>query len=909
MYQRFYNYWAKAKDSHSYHLLIYHCLDVSAVGNVYLEKHPALLQRICSNIDCTKQQFIAWYCYALAIHDIGKYAASFQNIIPDLRTSLIGESRKTYNIRHDVLGWWLWNTKFKPILMDTIGDKTTNHRNLLVFIKPFMQIAMGHHGRPVDKKEKCDYEFLPVDIDAALTWNNECQKFFSIYDYIPISLYNMEKSERKAFEKVFNDTIWALAGLTTLCDWIGSQEQFFPYISENITIKQYWEESIEKAKKAIESTGLSSTTPKNSFSVQSLFPGFLNYTPLQQECISLDLPHSPQCWILEDIPGSGKTEAALMLAGRIMSLGLADGLYIGLPTMATSNAMYYRMKTIYRKFFTSDSKPSLILAHSKRFQIEEFSQTVLSFDDFNLDDQIGSEQSLCTQWLADSSKKALLADIGIGTVDQVLMSILPIRHQSLRVIGLQRKVLIVDEVHAYDEYMLTLLKQLILLHGLSGGSVILLSATLSQKIKADLLSVYYESRMREYQEIEIEDSSYPLISGFSIDSDSTYCLEKPVAPIKSLCRTIPIRFHEEIETVYATIQRRQKEGSCICWIRNTVEDVIDAYKNLICLNIIPEEKIFVFHSRFIMFDRQLIEDKVLSVFGKSSTSEHRQGMILIATQVVEQSLDLDFDVLITDLAPVDLIIQRLGRLHRHIRDPFGNRGRGLLIDERHPPLLHIHSPELDNKPKKDWFSKKFPKASYVYQDTVNLWRTHQLLYHFGEIKIPEMYRVLIEGVYGKDRVPTPVGLENIEIKTSGTNAMQRSIGDFNMLNIHEGFSCASSPNWAEEEQIPSRLGLNQQRLFFGKISNDKIIPLYGDEYEWSLFNVQVRQGLFTEPILDSCQKLMIDEVTRMNKYMKENDKFILFSKERDGWLSTYENTEGGKINIYYDQELGFIIQK
>ncbi|WP_419602660.1 DEAD/DEAH box helicase, partial [Thiolapillus sp.] len=210
-------------------------------------------------------------------------------------------------------------------------------------------------------------------------------------------------------------------------------------------------------------------------------------TPLQQACLDLPIGTEPQLFILEDVTGSGKTEAALILAARLMAAGQAQGLYIGLPTMATANAMYDRMSTVYERLYRpGEPRPSLILSHSARHLSESFQQSLLAAQASAT--HYGEEESIvaqCNRWLADNRKKALLADVGIGTIDQALLAVMPARHQSLRLLGLVGKVLILDEVHAYHAYTSEPLKRLIRFHAALGGSVILLSATLTRKQRTD----------------------------------------------------------------------------------------------------------------------------------------------------------------------------------------------------------------------------------------------------------------------------------------------------------------------------------------------------------------------------------------------------------------------------------------
>ena len=213
------------------------------------------------------------------------------------------------------------------------------------------------------------------------------------------------------------------------------------------------------------------------------------------------LNSKPQLFILEDVTGAGKTEAALVLTHRLLSAGLADGLYVALPTMATANAMYQRLGEVYRRFYENSALPSLILAHGARDLSDAFRKSVmlseneaadLNYEDGHKEqDQELSATAYCNAWLADNRKTALLAVVCVFTLYQALLAVLPARHQSLRLLGLGRKVLLVDEVHAYDSYMQRLLDALLEMHARQGGSVILLSATLPQTMREKLVAAFH----------------------------------------------------------------------------------------------------------------------------------------------------------------------------------------------------------------------------------------------------------------------------------------------------------------------------------------------------------------------------------------------------------------------------------
>ena len=314
--------------------------------------------------------------------------------------------------------------------------------------------------------------------------------------------------------------------------------------------------------------------------------------------------------------------------------------------------------------------------------------------------EAGSEttaSAACAAWIADDRRRAFLADAGAGTVDQALLSILPSRHQSLRLLGLMRRVLILDEVHAYDAYMQREIERLLEFQAGLGGSAILLSATLPLSVRKRLADAFSKG----LGNLGNEEATHPAVSGAMDYPLATVCEAGARTSVKvpgqsGRARTLPVRFLRTSEDALTSVEQAARSGQAVLYIRNTVDDVLEAHAALTARGV----KADVFHARFALIDRLQIEKRAVATFGKLSASRERTGKVLIATQVVEQSLDLDFDALVSDLAPVDLLIQRAGRLWRHPRP-----------DRTGQPELLVVGPE----PIADagWFSRAFPRAAYV----------------------------------------------------------------------------------------------------------------------------------------------------------------------------------------------------
>ena len=830
----YFKYWGKAKpgqsDGAEYHLLPYHSLDVAAVGQVLLQQHPFLRQRLATLMQLPEAEAVRWCVFLLGIHDLGKFAESFQQLRRDLRQTLWPEQtiRKTnYSVRHDSLGEMLWQQRLKGVLLEQSPDLDDFIQDVSQF---WLQPVFGHHGWPPDKNERIKNHFTTFDQESALQYFNDWRQLVTP-DFGGVVM----ASASTDWVKQQKGVSWVLAGVAVLCDWLGSNHELFTYHDEPMDLSIYWEKfALPAAQQSVIVAGILPTPRVASQGLPSLFPFIHESTPLQAYCAAVPIRAEPQLFILEDVTGAGKTEAALMLAHRLMDCGQAEGIYVGLPTMATANAMYERMTDTYLKFYAEGSQPSLILSHSARDLLEKFQESLLAAQRTN--QNYATEENItaqCNRWLADNRKKALLADVGIGTIDQALLGVMPARHQSLRLLGLLNKVLILDEVHAYDAYTNQLLKNLLEFHAALGGSVILLSATLTKQQREALISAFYGSKHSTGS--QTSKTAYPLLTRAAV---SSLLLEQPLETRESVRRTVQVRFCHAEGAVVKTIQQAVAAGKSVCWIRNTVSDARDAWQQLVGCDWIDDAKLYLFHSRYTLHDRLAIEQQVLDLFGKHSTPEKRQGRVLVATQVVEQSLDLDFDVMVSDLAPIDLLIQRAGRLQRHSRDQRGNPlGHGE-IDQRGTPVLTVFSPPLTDMPTPDWFKQLFPKAHYVYPHTLVLWRTSQILARMQGWKMPEDARTLLEFVYDETDGEIPEALAGSTQKALGETNAKRDMGNFSALKWQSGYTANS--HWDEEAKIATRLGDDSHTVYLARWQDGVLIPWINEgHYRWDLSSIRV----------------------------------------------------------------------
>ncbi|MDH2436474.1 CRISPR-associated helicase Cas3' [Pokkaliibacter sp. MBI-7] len=407
-------------------------------------------------------------------------------------------------------------------------------------------------------------------------------------------------------------------------------------------------------------------------------------------------------------------------------------------------------------------------------------------------------------------------------------------------------MLLVDEVHAYDSYMQTLLACLLEAHARQGGSVILLSATLPQQMKNKLVASYAKGRALPVPALTA--MAYPLATHFPAEHGQQ---EVPLATRQEVQREVQVLRLEDEAAVCALILAAVQQGKCVCWIRNTVDSARTSYQQLQTLvrqSCGSAERVHLFHSRFAMTDRQRIENSVLDWFGNHSDEQQRRGRVLISTQVVEQSLDLDFDVLISDLAPIDLLLQRAGRLHRHVRDNKGNRLNTQTKDQRGPALLYVMSPSPEQQVDERWLQSQSGTLA-VYQDLGQLWRSASVLFQQGGYRMPEDARYLIEAVYSpQTAIATPEAIDNASVKAEGERRCHASMGDFNQLKLEAGYSRKSSDAWGEEVNIPTRLSDHTCSVVLVKRNEAGQWRPYADhpEHGWELSALQMRDKLWQE---------------------------------------------------------------
>ncbi|MFG1967593.1 CRISPR-associated helicase Cas3' [Nonomuraea sp. NPDC049028] len=562
------------------------------------------------------------------------------------------------------------------------------------------------------------------------------------------------------------------SGAVILCDWLASNENLFPYTGP--WSEEYPKQAARRVKQTRKTMQLEAVwhpvkvADAKEMYLQRFGIKVPRDTQLVAHQIASEIEH-PGLVIVEAPTGEGKTEAALVIAEIVAARFGFNGLFFGLPTQATSNRIFDRVLDIWLSNLPQSPLPTVGLVHGKARQYERFDDLPLGgVGDF------GSASATASQWMR-GGKKALLSPISVGTIDQLLFAGVSAPHVMLRHLAIANKVVVIDEVHAYDAYMSRILYRVLHWLGLHRVPVVLLSATLPAEQRDALLRAYAGKI-----EIHASSAGYPQLtwtmapgqssrreraSFFSpaVEGDSA----PPIAHTRSADKTesrdvsLKVVLHPEAGNDPASIVRWIPERGCVLVLRNTVPRAQQTYEEL--RKHVGEDEITLVHARFTSSDRTRLDDWLATAFGppkvdkatgKVSENPARPTRhIVVATQVVEQSLDVDFDLLITDLAPIDLMLQRAGRLHRH------QRPSPRPAEVTDPTMVVTGHQEVGDLPK-------FPTSDdrpYLHHF---LLRTLAVLRRRDRISIPDDVPMLIEEVYGDQPIVPELWSEPMAVATA-----------------------------------------------------------------------------------------------------------------------------------------------
>jgi CRISPR-associated endonuclease/helicase Cas3 len=636
----------------------------------------------------------------VALHDIGKISPGFQ------RKCQVWLDQ---NGLTDIEQKGCWKTETEPdhgkvthaALEKALIDIDVNSKSA----RSIATLLGAHHGKLKSNPNRT-FEIKGAEENSSgIKWEDERNSHI-----IQILKDFSIKHNQLSLTKDSPVFLW-LAGLTTVADWVGSDEFYF---SQNKSLDDY--SRLEIAKTAINQIGFGLPEIIKDLSFNNLF----DFSPNDLQLKTIDMIQGPGVYVIEAPMGIGKTEAALVAAYKLLCERKATGIYFALPTQATSNRIHIRVNDFVNRIVSQKTINSKLI-HGNSWLKDSLASPVPSISDSSNEDA-----RISNRWFS-SSKRALLAPFGVGTIDQALLGIVAAKHFFVRHFALAGKVVIIDEVHSYDLYTGTLIDKLVeTLKGL-GCTVIILSATLTGKRRSQFVSLSNGS----------DELSYPLISGYQDGKESQSVSSQP-PPEKS----VDIKFNDTNTTTEQAISAANN-SEVVLWICNTVEAAQNQYRKIKETNC--SFPVGLLHSRFPFWRREELEQEWMSRLDKSGKT--RCGCILVSTQIVEQSVDLDVDLMITELAPTDMLLQRMGRLWRHER--IGRSGKPTLIILEETKTLSQFR-DMNDKDIKRFLGKK----AYVYSPYILL-RSLEVWKQTPNINVPTDIRSKIEETYiERDTDPT-----------------------------------------------------------------------------------------------------------------------------------------------------------
>ncbi|MDX3905104.1 MAG: CRISPR-associated helicase Cas3' [Pigmentiphaga sp.] len=705
--------WAKSGEPG--HGLLAHLLDVAATAQVILEHEPDSTRRWAAEAFGLEPKHVSrWMALLVGLHDFGKGIPGFQSKWePGMQVSR--EAGLTYPAaavemdRHDLAS--------AALLSDFMEGMPRKERS---WWRSVVQAVAAHHG----------FHFLVSEVQNGRPIGEPSEWATVRLEILTLYRKVLAPGGATTYPRLSLPAVNWLAGLTSTADWIASNPDWFPLGEREESLHDHYTNACHLATKALRTIGWDAYRPlvglDGSPTTESLLSRMtgrngIQPRPLQQvgDCL-LRQAQGPALFLVEAPMGEGKTELAFLALLRLQASNGHRGLYVATPTQATGNAIFRRALSFLEEFAAGHIDIQLI--HGGASMAE---------DVWRLRDINGSRaESIAVSAWFSQRRRPLLSPYGVGTVDQALLSVLNVKHHFVRLWGLANRVIVLDEVHAYDTYTSGLIAVLLCWLKALGSSVVLMSATLPKSLKIELL-------LRWGVEVNrIPELAYPRV----IIADAAGIRAEHFAAREQAPITLS-GLDESLDSLAAQALLLVAEGGCGAVIVNTVDRAQKLYL-LLQRHLDSDTELLLFHARFPAEVRRQLEDAVLRRFGLDGIRPGRA--LLVATQVVEQSLDLDFDFMLSDLAPVDLLLQRAGRLHRHLRQrPEVHASPRLWVAGLIPGRL----PELKET---GW--------GHVY-DPYILARTWALLHPVSRLDLPADIDRWVQAVYGDTPIPEGVAAD------------------------------------------------------------------------------------------------------------------------------------------------------
>lgn len=788
--------WAKFDSPASFHRLEHHCADVAACFEALL-RDPVLRHRFArASSQPLDPVFEARLAVIAFLHDFGKLNAGFQFKVHDRaelppgvppRSGHVAEALLCFDQEHLCTAIGLYE------MCETWGDG---------FV-PLLLAGLAHHGRPAVKPHS--------GLGPATLW----QPYAGYDPHAAATL--LGRRVRTWFPAAFAEgpTLpesaelgHLFAGTVALADQIGSDKTQFRLVAEPDT--DYIERARRRAERAVKARHLRrGDWPSRAASVE--FADLFDYPePRPVQAAVAEAPHTCPLLVLESETGSGKTEAAVLRFSALWRAGLVDGLYFAVPTRAAAKQLHRRVDAALRRLFPEDVGAETVLAIPGYLQAGDVKGRPAAEFQIEWEDEPDEETRLA-RWSAETSRRFLTAPAAVGTVDQALLAALRVKWAHLRGSSLSRSLLVVDEAHASDAYMIELLRALLRGHLQAGGHALLMSATLGAQARVALTD--QRARALIPPLVDTEAVPYPALTLAGRGEPETCALSGT-----GLTKSVEVSvnpFMKEPWRIAELALRAARDGAKVLVIRNTVQQAQEVFRAVqeqggTDLSLQVQGVPALHHSRFAAEDRVLLDDAVEKALGKGRTPG---GVVVVGTQTLEQSLDIDADLLVSDLCPVDVLLQRIGRLHRHRE----SQRAAAFATARCVVLV----PEEGLAAGLDGGLMRYGLGATkdgggIYRDLLGLEATCRLIGEHPVWTIPAMNRMLVERATHGDtlrELANELGDRWVDHErgTFGSAAAERSVARGHLLDRSAPFDEEVTFH-DQDEQIRTRLGEDGPRI-------------------------------------------------------------------------------------------------
>jgi CRISPR-associated endonuclease/helicase Cas3 len=792
-----------AKGQPHWHPLEDHCADVAACLEALLHR-PIIRRRVAAlaGLPDLSYQQIDRLCVFAFLHDLGKANSGFQSKIFADRRHKAGHVLEVSGLLDPAHARQFQTALSWSEVSRWTGSPLTAQSLLLA--------AFSHHGAPV-----------------LLANRSDESRFRSLWDsgfgLDPLAMVSrLSALARQYFPGAFDSDAGMLpdtpalqhvfAGLVMLADWIGSGINFFPFT--NSADRDRMPFARRQAKTAMRQLGIDLSVARLYLENRPLdlaaTCGVPALNAMQTAMAEIELLDGPSLLLLESETGSGKTEAALCHFWRLLQTARVEGMYFAVPTRAAATQLHQRIYQATQRLFGAVAPP-VLLAVPGYIRVDDAEGELLP--DFNVlwNDRVPDAAMRARGWAAENPKRFMAAPIVVGTIDQALLGVLRVDHAHLRAASLLRHLLVVDEVHASDPYMTVLLERLLSIFRQAGGHALLMSATLGAAARAHLLQG--AAAIPEPEAAAVEQPYPALTHGRGRHAPAITGINSDRAGKTVTMVTAPSI--DDADDIATRALAAARDGARVLVIRNTVAQAVATHEALERLagTASPllfrcEKRVTLHHARFARDDRKLLDGAIERAIGKHASND---PVVVIATQTVEQSLDIDADFLITDLCPIDVLLQRLGRLHRHSREgrppSFAAASCLVLVPATRDLSVYLHRPAHG-------FGVDRESRPRAYPDLRAAQACWELLKAEPIFRIPAMNRCLVErGLHPERLAEIAAASPDWQVhgqSIDGIRAAQKGTARLNLVDWSVQFCDRENAFGEAGIAIRTRLGLDDR---------------------------------------------------------------------------------------------------